>query len=128
MARPEKSGIDYFPHDVDLSSDQKVEYIEAIYGLAGYAIYVKLLERIYRDGYFLYFGKMQRLIFANKYNLNPEELDKMVMDFIEIGLFNDTLYFTFDIITSKGLQERYIKCTERRKYREIIKYLILMVP
>lgn len=40
-----KSGIPYFPLDVEL--DEKMELIEAEYGLTGYAVILKLLQRIY---------------------------------------------------------------------------------
>ena len=40
-----KSGTPYFPLDVEL--DEKMELIEAEYGLTGYAVILKLLQRIY---------------------------------------------------------------------------------
>ena len=49
MTRPQKQGLDYFSHDTDASNDEKIEAMEAVYGLAGHAFYFKLLERIYRQ-------------------------------------------------------------------------------
>ena len=45
MPRPIKNGVDYFPLDVHL--DKKFELIEAEFGLTGFAVVVKLLQRIY---------------------------------------------------------------------------------
>ena len=44
MARPLKDGVDYFPLDTVL--DTKFELIEAEYGLTGFAVVVKLLQKI----------------------------------------------------------------------------------
>lgn len=30
MARPQSEGLDYFPLDVDMDSDDKIEYIEQV--------------------------------------------------------------------------------------------------
>ena len=51
MSRPIKQGLDYFPMDVDL--DEKFELLEAKHGLLGFAVIIKLFQRIYREGYFL---------------------------------------------------------------------------
>ena len=40
-----KSGIDYFPLDVTLND--KFELIEAEFGLIGFAVVIKLLQKIY---------------------------------------------------------------------------------
>jgi hypothetical protein len=49
MARPPKSGLDYFPHDTDASSDDKLEALQLLYGNDGYAFYFKLCERFYNS-------------------------------------------------------------------------------
>ena len=40
MARPTKAGLDYF--ELDCHMDEKVELIEAEFGLKGFAVIVKL--------------------------------------------------------------------------------------
>lgn len=57
MARPLKEGLDYFPIDVDMAADEKVEFIEAKYGPAGFATIIHLLSAIYRQGYYIKWGK-----------------------------------------------------------------------
>ena len=51
MARPLKSGVDYFPLDVIMNDD--VRLVEAEFGIVGFALIIKLYQRIYRDkGYY----------------------------------------------------------------------------
>ena len=48
MARPIKTGLDYFPMDVD--TDEKFELIEAKHEIVGFGIVIKLFQRIYKSG------------------------------------------------------------------------------
>ena len=51
MARQTKSGIDYFPLDVSMNDSMKL--IEAEFGLKGFAVVVKLWQKIYGgEGYY----------------------------------------------------------------------------
>lgn len=46
MARPQKVGLDYF--ELDCHMDEKIELIEAEFGLKGFAVIVKLYQSITR--------------------------------------------------------------------------------
>ena len=65
MARPIKVGLDYFPLDCVL--DDKIELIEAEFGLSGFAIIIKLYQKIYAEqGYYCNFSSEVALLFARK--------------------------------------------------------------
>ena len=49
MTRPRKNNAEYFSHDTDASSDEKIIYLESKFGLAGYAFYFKMLEVLSRS-------------------------------------------------------------------------------
>ena len=59
-------GINYFPVGVNFMEENAMEVIEAKYGIKGSAIVLKLLCKIYKEGYFIRWDKEQCLIFANK--------------------------------------------------------------
>ena len=51
MARPRKIGLDYFA--LDCRDNEKIKLIQAEFGLKGFAIVVKLLQKIYGElGYY----------------------------------------------------------------------------
>jgi len=126
MSAPFKQGIDYFPHNTDLSQDLKLEYIEALHGLIGYAVYIKLLEKIYNNGYFIQWDKRDTLIFSKHNNIDVNVCINIVNDCINEGLFSEKLYKKYCILTSLGIQKRYLKCCERRKTIILVKeYLII---
>lgn len=56
MARPTKKGLDYFPHDTHTDQDTALALVEAEFGLEAYAVYFKLLEFIYSQGYAIPWG------------------------------------------------------------------------
>ena len=46
-------GINYFPVGVNFMEENAMEVIEAKYGIKGSAIVLKLLCKIYKEGYFI---------------------------------------------------------------------------
>ena len=46
-------GINYFPMGVNFMEENAMEVIEAKYGIKGPAIVLKLLCKIYKEGYFI---------------------------------------------------------------------------
>ena len=114
MPRPIKNGVDYFPLDVHL--DKKFELIEAEFGLTGFAVVVKLLQRIYgQDGYYCEWNDEVALLFGKRIGLGGSVVSEIVSASIRRGLFDQTLYDRYQILTSAGIQKRYFEAVARRK-------------
>lgn len=124
MARPIKTGLDYFPMDVD--TDEKFELIEAKHDLVGFGIVVKLYQKIYKSGYFIYWDEEKLLIFKKSINVDKNKVIDVINDCLEYGVFDLTLYDKYKILTSKGIQKRFLSACERRKYIELIKNYIIV--
>lgn len=60
VARPKKTGLDYFPLDVYL--DDKFKFVEIKFKLEGFAIVIKLLQKIYANGYYIEWGEDEELL------------------------------------------------------------------
>lgn len=114
MPRPIKNGVDYFPLDVHL--DEKFELIEAEFGLTGFAVVVKLLQRIYgQDGYYCEWNDEVALLFGKRIGLGGSAVSEIVSASIRRGLFDKTLHDRYQILTSAGIQKRYFEAVARRK-------------
>ena len=50
-------GINYFPIAVNFMEENAMEVIEAKYGMKGLAIVLKLLCKIYKEGYYIPWGE-----------------------------------------------------------------------
>jgi len=115
MARPNKDGLDYFPLDIDMPQDDKVYLLEAKHGLIGFAVFVRLLMRVYKNGYYCIWTEREELIFSKQISVEPDEISHIVDSCIEFGLFDKDRFERYKILTSKSIQERYIDAVKRRK-------------
>lgn len=122
-----KSGIDYFPLDVNM--DEKVELIEAEFGLTGFAILVKLLQRIYGgEGWYVEWTNEVALLFAKRVGAGGSVVSEIVEALIKRGIFDKTLYDKYHILTSAGIQRRYFEAVSRRKNVKVkAEYLLVNV-
>lgn len=124
MARPLKNGVDYFPFDTVL--DTKFELIEAEFGLKGFAIVVKLLQKIYREnGYYCEWTKEVALLFSKNVNEGCSAVSEIVAASIKRGIFDKDLYDKYEILTSKGIQKRYFEAVSRRAQVDAIREYLL---
>lgn len=126
MARPFKEGLDYFPLDVDIDQDDKVALIEAKHGLLGFGVIIKLLMRIYSNSYFYEWGEKEQLLFSRRVNVDINTINDIINDCLKWDLFSKQLYESYGILTSKGIQMRYLEASVRRKKVKIIKEYLLL--
>ena len=114
MARPIKSGLDYFPLDCVL--DDKIKLIEAEFGLKGFAVIIKLYQKIYAEqGYYCKWTKEIALLFTKENGLNGNVVLRIIKSAIYRGIFDKNMYERFSILTSIGIQKRYLEAASRRK-------------
>ena len=125
MARPIKNGLDYFPFDVQFFSDDKIVAVSVEYGLKGEISVVKLLCAIYRQGYFIEWNESIRIRLLKELpGVSADLLDKVVHRLIEWGFFDQTLFHSASILTSRGIQRRYFSSYSRR-FKVTLPYLLI---
>lgn len=125
MARPQKMGVDYFP--LDVVNDTKLDLIEAEFGLTGFAVVVKLYQRIYELGYYCEWNDEVALLFAKKVGLGGSAVSEIVSAAIRRSLFDESIYKKYGVLTSRGIQKRYFEIVARRKNVEV-EQRYLLVP
>ncbi len=128
MARPNKEGLDYFPFDVDFFSDEKIGSISGEFGIKGEITAIKLLCAIYRNGYFILWNDALKMsLLRGLPGISLELLEQIVTRLVRWGFFEQTLFSTVSVLTSKGIQERYFKAIKRRKDSSNYPYLLVNV-
>ena len=121
MARPTAKGVEYFPLNVNFINDLKVRKLLLSCGAEAIAVLIYLLSTIYKDeGYYVEIHEDEIDLIALDVNVTPEFVLKVINKACEVRLFDVNLYNNFNILTSKGIQERYLKITERRKNSVVI--------
>lgn len=148
--RPSKVGLDYF--ELDCHMDEKVELIEAEYGLKGFAVVVKLYQGIYSGlGYYCEWTPDISVLWARRLGLTfggdygnvgnvynekcalsgyPKNLiNDVVAASIRRNIFSEELFNKYHILTSSGIQKRYLNATSKREKVELKKeYLLFPIP
>lgn len=133
MARPMKDGVDYFPLDVNV--DKKFRLVEAKFGIVGFGVIVKLFQLIYAEnGYYCEWDEDTALIMAaenscQKYPLSIDDVQDIISEAISRGIFDKGMYDKYGILTSKGIQRRYLEMTKRRSRVDVEqRYLLICIP
>ncbi|WP_053983400.1 Lin1244/Lin1753 domain-containing protein [Niameybacter massiliensis] len=126
MARPKKTGLDYFPLDCNAGIDDEIELIEAEYGLEGFAIYIKLLQKIYKSGYYIEWTEKEQLQFSKRVNVDINRVNACIMTFTKWGLMNKSIFEEYQVLTSKGIQKRFLLAIDKRTSCEMYKEYLLL--
>lgn len=124
--RPTKQGIDYFPMDVGFFTDVKIRKISRACGSQSTSILICLLCNIYKDeGYYILWDKDLPFVIADTVGVSEGAVKEVLIKSLQVGFFDQKLYEKYKILTSSGIQKRFLLATYQRKETTIIpEYLI----
>ena len=126
MARPKKTGLDYFPFDVDFFNDEKIEAISGEFGIKGEIVAIKLLAAIYRNGYFIEWSEMlQMKMLKTLPSISKELLTEIVQRLVRWNFFDEELFNSDNVLTSRGIQRRYFEAMKRNSLSDGLPFLIV---
>lgn len=114
MGRPRKTGIDYFPFDVDFFSDKKIKILKSRFGVDGITIYLYLLCEIYRNGYYIEYDDDYTYIIADDLGMSGEKVKQVLSYLLERSLLTSILLLPVTVITSHGIQCRFQEAVKGR--------------
>jgi len=124
MARPIKRGLDYFP--MDIITDDKFEIIESKHGLVAFAIIIKLYQAIYKEGCYIEWNEDKLFLFKKRINVDINLINEVINDCFFHNILDMDIYNKYKILTSSGIQKRYLMACERRKSIDLIKKYIIV--
>lgn len=124
--RPTKQGIDYFPMDVGFFTDVKIRKISRACGSQSTSILICLLCNIYKDeGYYILWDEDLPFVIADTVGVSEGAVKEVLIKSLQVGFFDQKLYEKYKILTSSGIQKRFLLATYQRKETTIIpEYLI----
>ena len=124
--RPTKQGIDYFPMDVGFFTDIKIRQISRACGPQSTSILICLLCNIYKDdGYYILWDEDLPFVIADTVGVSEGAVKEVLQKALQVGFFDTELYEKYKILTSSGVQKRFLLATYQRKEVSIIpEYLI----
>lgn len=129
MARPKKTGLDYFPFDVDFFSHEKMICIAGEFGLKGYLVAVALLCAVYRNGYFVLWNDATRFrLLRDLPGISDQLLRQIVDRLVYWKLFDEQLFLSAAVLTSRSIQQIYFDAVKRRSLSAAeLPYLLVSV-
>lgn len=79
MPRPKKLNADYFPHDKHMRHHRKLKAIEANFGIAGYAMWCKLLEVLVDCKHFrMAYNEKEAELLAADWGVSAQEISRFI--------------------------------------------------
>lgn len=112
MARPLKDGVDYWPFDVSLFQDKKIRLIRSEFGCKGAYIALGLINSAYEtNGYFKKWDDDDCFLMSDGVggDCSPQLISEVVQGCVRRSLFDKRVFDTFGVLTSAGIQRRYIR-------------------
>lgn len=124
MARPNKQGLDYFPLDTEWNDD--LYFILGRYQIKGVGMLISLWQEIYKQGYYIFFSERKLAIICAKKNIDLNEFRNFIIDCINEDIFDKGLFEKYGILTSRGIQKRYLRAVDRRNEVEVFREFMLI--
>lgn len=116
MARPIKQGLSYFPFDVSFFSDRKVRKIIRGCGPGSPTILICLLCNIYEDqGYYILWDEELPFDIADTVGVSEGAVKELINKAVNVDFFDKEMFEKEHILTSRGIQSRFIESTRKRK-------------
>jgi hypothetical protein len=107
--------------------DTKFQLIEAEFGLKGFAVIVRILQNIYGgEGYYCEWNEEVALLFSAQNREGYSVVSEIVTAAIRRGIFSKECFEKYGILTSAGIQKRYLNATKRRVKVNLIKEYLLI--
>ena len=121
MARPTKTGLDYYPMDVGFLRDKKVRLLRSEFGASSVLFVLYVLGKVYEgDGYFLAWDKDELLLAADELRETPAYISEVLQGCLTRSLFDERVFQMFGVLTSAGIQRRYLRGCEKRDVITIV--------
>lgn len=124
MARTTKKGIDYSPWDVNIfDGDPKIDKLLEAQGCAGFVVYFYLCQMAYKfEGYYYTWSCDDAATTAKRVGggVGSETVRQTVALCLQTGLFEKRLFDRYGVLTSRGIQARFLEATTRRVGNSVI--------
>ena len=129
MARIAKSGLEYFPFDIDFFQDIRIRKLIKRQGGKAVTVYALLLCLIYKNGYFMQWDDELPFIGSEMSGFEEAYVLEVIKTCLTLGLFDKNMYDTEQVLTSKGIQVRYCNIQRlNKRMSRIDKYSLLDEP
>ena len=119
-----KEGVGYFSFDTDFfHTDKKIKMIKSEFGAKGVIILIHTLCAIYSDkGYYMKWGEDDCYLASDDLgcDCSPNLIGEVINRCVKRGIFDEEVFNAFGVLTSHGIQIRFLKAAAKRERISII--------
>lgn len=125
-----KTGMDSFL--LDCRTDDSMAELEAMYGIKGFAIIIRLLQKIYSEnGYYCEWTERSPVLFLATWfgggsGVDVNIIREVVNAAVKLGIFSTEMYDKYKILTSEEIQSKYFEVAKRRTQIEVENAYLLL--
>ncbi|MDR1692845.1 MAG: DUF4373 domain-containing protein [Oscillospiraceae bacterium] len=107
----------YFPFDVGFFGDRKIRLLRGEHGSEGVEVYIRLLCMCYEDNgyYFTWNSRDDYSLLADATGFSEDKVRLIVSNLLKRSLFDDTLFKSVNVLSSRGIQRRYFEAIKDTK-------------
>lgn len=107
--------------DTDIYNNKKIVKLETKHGPLGFSFGVKLMCRIFADGYYLKLDDDEIAMLCKKVvYVSPEEFDILLEAAFEVKLFDRGKFENHKILTSYGIQKKYFDIGKDKRWQRLL--------
>lgn len=131
MSRPVKKGLDYFPVNVDFFETEENKFFSVETGASGICALMKLMCNIYRNGYYIDWGQDHEALFSwdMRGMVSKDEIPRIIQVCLKRGIFDKKLYEKYSILTSRYIQEVFLRALDGKRQISVVKeYWLTKLP
>lgn len=121
MSRTQSQGIKFFPMDVGFFNDNKIKILKMRYGADGVLILIYLFTQIYNEGYYVRFDEDFKTVMSIDLNISIDTIEQVIAYLLGRSMFDEQLAKSAEVLTSRGIQERWIKAIKSRALKTPVK-------
>ena len=117
MARPLRDGVDYFPFDVGMLRDPKVKLIKGEFGALGVLVLITIMSSAYEEnGYYKEWSDDVCILVSDEVGCgcNFGTVAEIVKGCVRRSLFDEGVLNAFGVLTSAGIQRRFLRAASKR--------------
>lgn len=101
--------------DTNFFSDKKIKLLKGEFGVCGLLIVVAAFCRVYStNGYYMSFDDDDAILMADEIGCTPQLVREVVQGCLKRSVFDDGVFKVFGVLTSPGIQRRYIRAVSKR--------------
>ena len=125
--RPLFTGASYFPLRTNIINDDKIKILRAEHGHEGFSCLVYLWCSVYEKSYFKKWTTREKRLFCDDHKFSIVLVESILVTCFKEGLFDETLYEKYEILTSKTIQDLWSQhITIRRSRIEMLQEYMLV--